>query len=90
MLRLVIRDEKAVLVLCPINKFTKALELFKDRVGGGGPDEGTAACIVVGYVLVNLLYQFAHTSEGSAPDRLLGDEREPALNLVEPARISGV
>jgi len=40
-------------VLCPINKFAKTLELFEDRVGGSGPDEGATAGIVVSHVLVD-------------------------------------
>jgi len=76
-------------VLCPINKFTKALQLFEDRVGGDGPDERTFVSIVVSHVLVDAVHQFAHAAERPAPDRLLGNEREPALDLVEPTRISG-
>jgi hypothetical protein len=44
------------LVLCPNNKFTKMLELFEDRVGGGGPNEGATAGIVVSHVLVDAVH----------------------------------
>ena len=40
-------------------------------------------------VLVDLSHQFAHAAKRAAPDRLLGDEPEPALDLVEPACVSG-
>ncbi len=40
----------------------------------------------MGYVVVDFADQLAHTSKRAAPDRVLGDEPEPALNLVEPAR----
>ena len=36
-------------------------------------------------ILVDLVHQFAHALERTAPDGLLGDQCEPALNLVEPA-----
>ena len=78
-----------ILVLCPINKFTKTLELFEDRVGGSGPDEGATAGIMVSHILVDPVHQFAHAAERPTADCLLGDKREPALDLVEPARISG-
>ena len=41
--------------------------------------------VVVGHVGVDLPHQFSDVAEGTAPDRLLGDKREPALDLVEPA-----
>jgi hypothetical protein len=65
----------------------KAMELFEDRVGGGSPDKGPFAEVVVGDVLVDLVHQFAHALERTAPDGLLRDQCEPALDLVEPARV---
>ena len=38
-------------------------------------------------VLVDLLHQLAHAGERPAPNRLLGDKPEPALNLVEPTGV---
>ena len=35
---------------------------------------------------VDLLHRLAH-AERAAPDRLLGNEGEPALDLIEPARV---
>ena len=72
-------------MFCPINEFTKAMELFEDRVGGGSPEEGPFAEVVVSEILVDLVHQFAHALERTAPDGLLGDQCEPALDLVEPA-----
>src|ERR1700677_98415 len=43
--------------------------------------------VVVSDVMVNLLHQFADAAEGTAPDGLLGDAREPALDLIEPAGV---
>ena len=39
--------------------------------------------------LVNLRYQFFHTSECSSTDGLLSDSVEPDLDLIEPGGISG-
>ena len=41
------------------------------------------------HVVVDFVHQFAHAAERAAPDRLLGDEREPALDLIEPAGVGG-
>src|SRR5271156_5359197 len=79
----------ALLVCCPINKFTKPLEFVEDRIGARGAHKGPLVGIVVSYVVVDLVHQFTHAAEGAAPDRLLSDEREPALDLVEPAGVGG-
>jgi len=73
------------LVLCPINKFTDALEFVENRVGGGSPDEGPLVGVVMSHVGVDLPHQFPNVAERAAAKRLLGDKREPALDLVEPA-----
>ena len=41
----------------------------------------------MGDILVDLSHQFAHAAKRAAPDRVLGDEPEPALHLVEPAGV---
>ena len=74
-----------MLVLCPINKFTDALEFVEDRIGRSSPDEGPLVRVVMSDVGVDLLYQFADVAERTAANCLLGDKREPALDLVEPA-----
>ena len=43
--------------------------------------------VVVGNVGINLVDQLTHVAERTAPDRLVADEREPALYLVEPTRV---
>jgi hypothetical protein len=55
------------LVLCPINKLTEALALSENRVGAGGPHEGTAMQVVAGDIGVDFLYQLADAAERSAP-----------------------
>ena len=37
----------------------------------------------------DLFDEFFHAGEGTAPDSFLGDEPEPAFDLVEPGRIGG-
>src|SRR6185437_9952019 len=61
----------------------------EDRVGGSGPRERTTMQIIVSNIVVDLLNQLFDAVEGAAPDFLLGDEPEPALDLVEPAGVSG-
>ena len=41
--------------------------------------------IVVGDILLDLLHQLANVGQGAAANRLLGNEAEPAFDLVEPA-----
>jgi hypothetical protein len=43
----------------------------------------------VGDEVIDLLDQFAHVAEGVAADGALGDERKPALDLIEAAGIGG-
>ena len=35
----------------------------------------------------DLLHQLAHVAKRATPDRLLGDAREPAFDLVEPTGV---
>ena len=66
----------------------RLLEPPEERLAGG-PGEGATAGIMVSHILVDPVHQFAHAAERPTADCLLGDKREPALDLVEPARISG-
>jgi hypothetical protein len=43
--------------------------------------------IVVSNVLVDSLHQCPHLAKETSPDRVLGDQAKPALDLVEPARV---
>src|SRR5215472_7000542 len=45
--------------------------------------------VVVGDIGVDFLHQLLDAAEGAAADRLLSDEAEPALDLIEPAGVSG-
>jgi hypothetical protein len=79
---------EAILVLCPINHFTNALDLLENRIGGGGPDKRSFVFVVVRDIAVDTRHQFAHAPERAPADGLLGYQREPALDLIKPARIS--
>ena len=56
------------LVCCPTDTHAKSLQLGKDRISGGGPDERFAIGIVVGDEMINTLNQLAHRAERAAPD----------------------
>src|ERR687888_2104060 len=60
------------LVSCPVNNGTKSLELPKDRIGGGGPQEGASLTIVVLHELVDLGDELRHARERAAADGALG------------------
>ena len=45
--------------------------------------------VVVGDIGIDLLDQVAHAAQRAAPDCVLGDECEPAFDLIEPTRIGG-
>jgi hypothetical protein len=66
------------------------LKLSEDGIGGGGLGKGAAVEVMVDDVLVDLVDQFAHAPKRAAPDGVLGDEPEPALNLVEPTGVGRV
>ena len=72
-------------MLCPINKFTDALKFSEYRIGSSSPDERSLVGVVMSDVGFDLAHQFADVAERTATNRLPGDKREPALDLVEPA-----
>lgn len=43
----------------------------------------------MGHVIVDFTDQVAHAAERPPPNRLLRDKSEPALHLIEPARVGG-
>ena len=43
--------------------------------------------VVIDDVAIDFVDQVAHAFERAAANRLLGDEREPALDLIEPAGV---
>ena len=64
--------------------FERAAFLGKDLVGGLGPEVGLGAGIVAQEVIVDRLLQLGHARERPAPDALIGDLGEEALDEVEP------
>jgi hypothetical protein len=76
---------KLLLVYCPIKKFTDALDFRENRIGGRGPDERSFVCIVVCDILLDFVDQLTDVAQRATAHRLLGDESEPAFDLVEPA-----
>jgi hypothetical protein len=66
---------------------TKSLEFGDDRIGGSGPHEQLAVLVVVGDEAIDFRGQILDRSERPATDRLVGDDREESLDLVEPGRI---
>ena len=43
----------------------------------------------MGDEVIDFLDQFTHVAERAAADGALGDQREPALDLIEPAGVGG-
>ena len=66
------------------DNFTQSFDLGEDRFGGGGPHERTRREVVVFGVAFDAPDQVRHALEGAATDGLLGDQSEPALDLIEP------
>ena len=64
------------------------MQLFKDRIGGGSPCEGLAVCVVRGDEVVDALHKLLDAGKRAPPNRLVGDQREEALNLVQPRAVS--
>jgi len=62
---------------------------LEDRVGGGGPCKRATAAVVVLNELVDSGDGVFDAAEAAAADRLLGNETEPALYLIEPGRVGG-
>lgn len=78
-----------VLVLRSTDNFTQSLDLGEDRFGSGGPHERVRREIVVLGVAFDAPDQVRHALEGAATDSLLGDQSEPALDLIEPGGVGG-
>ena len=71
-----------ILVLCPRDNFTKPFDLLEDRVGDGGPREGSALAVVVLDEVIDARYQVLDAAEAPPPDRSLGDDVEPDLHWL--------
>jgi len=76
-----------LLLSCPINSFTKSLELRKDRIGAGRPHEGLRMQVVVGDELFDLAHQIGNGLKGVPANSALCNQSEPPLDLVEPGGV---
>lgn len=63
------------------------MNFSEDRLCGGRPAEWTGVTIVSGDVGLDAFDELAYPAERSAPNRLLRDESEPPLDLVEPGGV---
>jgi hypothetical protein len=70
-----------------VDNFAQAFDLGEDRFCDSGPHEGSGMLIVMLDERVDLALQVSHRIERAARDGLIGDQREPTLNLVEPGRV---
>ena len=66
------------------NGFPTAADLVENDVGGGLPYEGLGLVVPGGEPLVDGLLQFRNAAEGAAPNHAVGDQAEPAFDLIEP------
>ena len=80
-------DGKLRLVCCPASKLAWWFHLFESGVGGCGPVEGEVAGVVVSDEAVGPFGELLDRRECAAADGPLGDDAEPALDLVELGRI---
>ena len=62
---------------------------MEDGVGGGGPQEGAGAGVVVVGEAEDPLLELGNGGEGAAADGLPGDDVEPDLDLVEQGGVGG-
>src|SRR5215469_2307362 len=76
------------LVCCPVNTFTKSLNLGEDGIRRGSPNEWLRVAVRVLHVVVDFGNQFLHAAERSPANGSLRDAVEPDLHLVEPGGIS--
>lgn len=74
-------------MLCSVNTFTQPRELGEYRLGRRGPLERLWMLVVVIDERVDLALEVGHRLERTAADRLVGDQGEPALDLIEPGTV---
>ena len=77
-------EDRAELVCRPGDSRAKSLELFKDRVGRGGPDEWSSVLVVGRYELLDSGDQLLDAGKASTSNRSLRDDPKPALHLIQP------
>ena len=63
------------------------MQLVEDRVGGGDPLERLAVRVVGRDEMIDALHQLFDAGERAAADGLVGDQREEALDLVQPRAV---
>lgn len=63
------------------------MQFLEDRISGGGPLEGLAVRVVGRDEVVDALNELFDAGERTAPDCLVGDQREETFNLVEPRAV---
>jgi len=73
-----------VLVSWVRNPQTKSLDAREDVIRGLGPRERPGVIVVQIQVLANGLFELARRTMRAAPDVLLGERGEPALDLIQP------
>lgn len=59
------------------------MQLFEDRVRGGGLLEGLAVRVVGGDEVIDTLDELLDAGERAASDGLVNDQREESLDLVQ-------
>lgn len=63
------------------------MELFEGGIGCGCPLEWLAVRVVCDDEVIDALNELLDAGEGAAADRLVGDQREEALYLVQPGAV---
>ncbi len=63
------------------------MQLLKNRICGGRPFERLAVGVVVSDELIDALHELLDAGERSAPDSLVGDQCEEALDLIQPGTV---
>ena len=63
------------------------MQLLKNRIGGGSPSKRLALGVVVRDELVDALHELLDAGERTTADGLVGDQREEALDLVQPGTV---
>lgn len=63
------------------------MQLCQNRISGGCPLEGLAALVVGSDEVVNALYELPDAGKRATSDRLVGDQGEESLDLIQPGAV---